>query len=67
MIVDKGRDDLFVPNLKAIVNRDGVYIGTVTMSDVKDKISVADVNSADLIAGVKVQEGDEIFFPPRLD
>ncbi|MFO1492118.1 MAG: hypothetical protein U1F77_16155 [Kiritimatiellia bacterium] len=67
VIVDKGRDDFFVPNLKAIVNRDGTYIGTVTMSDVKDKISVADINATDLLAGVTLQEGDEIFFPPRID
>jgi TolA-binding protein len=67
VIVDKGRDDLFVPNLKAIVNRDGTYIGTLTMTDVKDKITVADINAGDLIEGAKIQVGDVMFFPPRVD
>lgn len=67
VIVDKGRDDLFVPNLKAIVNREGNYIGTLTMTDVKDKITVADINPGDLIEGAKIQVGDVMFFPPRVD
>ncbi len=67
VILNKGRFDRFVPNLKAVINRDGEYIGTVTLIDVKENISIADINTADLMEGFKIQEGDEIFFPPRID
>jgi len=67
VILDKGKYDRFIPNLKAVINRNGVYIGTVTLTDVKEKVTIADINPADMVAGAKIQVGDEIFFPPRLD
>lgn len=67
VILNKGKFDRFIPNLKAVINRNGEYIGTVTLIDVKENISIADINTADLMEGFKIQEGDEIFFPPRID
>lgn len=67
VILNKGRFDRFVPQLKAIINRNGEYIGTVTLIEVKENISIADINTADLMEGFSIQEGDEIFFPPRID
>lgn len=67
VILNKGRFDRFVPQIKAVISRKGEYIGTVTLIDVKENISIADINTADLMEGFKIQEGDEIFFPPRID
>jgi small-conductance mechanosensitive channel len=66
VIVDKGRHDFFVPNLRAVINRGEQYLGTVRIASVKDKISVCDIVLGDMAEGVSLREGDTIFFPPNL-
>lgn len=63
VVLDKGRDSEFLAGVEGLVRRGDKLIGKAKISQVDERISVADIRLETLEAGDYVQAGDVVWFP----
>ena len=66
VLVDHGGFPM-VPGIRAYVHRGTNFVGSITITNVQETISIAEINPADRAPGLTIQVGDDMFFPPRSD
>ena len=67
VLVDHGGRSAMYPGQRAYVHRGTNFVGSITITNVQETISIAEINPADRAPGLTIQVGDDMFFPPRSD
>ena len=66
VLVDHGGFPM-IPGIRAYVHRGTNFVGSITITNVQETVSIAEINPADQVPGLAIQVGDDMFFPPRAD